>query len=150
MHKENDGLIILALFGKRELIKCLECLGLDLTEGDGMAWWMDGRLGNRATQLHYNKHQLKLNVHTNKLKSSKTFYFCYFFKTTNWWCQTLLSVLNLSKKIASLFNLSTQIVSASFIDDNCLNLISVNLWNENVIRLVLFLGWYLLNMILHI
>ena len=45
MHKENDGLIILALFGKREreLIKCLECLGLDLTEGDGMAWWIDGR-----------------------------------------------------------------------------------------------------------
>ena len=38
MHKVNiDGLITLALFGKRELIKCLECLGLDLTEGDGMA-----------------------------------------------------------------------------------------------------------------
>ena len=31
----------------------LECLCLDLTEGDGMEWWMDGRLGNRATQLHY-------------------------------------------------------------------------------------------------
>ena len=38
MHKENDMVLItLALFGKRELIKCLECLGLNLIEGDGMA-----------------------------------------------------------------------------------------------------------------
>ena len=45
MHKENDGLIKLALFGERELIKLLgilgvkaKCLRIYLQDSGGMAW----------------------------------------------------------------------------------------------------------------
>ena len=48
----NNGLIRLALFGKREREVIKSGFGLDLTEGDGMVWWMDGRHGYLTILFH--------------------------------------------------------------------------------------------------
>ena len=51
---------------------CLECLGLDLTEGDGMARWMDGRLGHHG---HITLHFLLSCSHTRVFKLNFSLYF---------------------------------------------------------------------------
>ena len=66
MHKENWWFNYIGIVWKeleRELIKCLECLGLDLTGGDGMAWWMDGRhYATKGANIKKNSSELGMGL----------------------------------------------------------------------------------------